>query len=150
LVNLYRCRIGLRTFVGPFVEIQAGVVVGDDCKIESHTFLCTGVRIGDRVFVGHGVMTVNDLRPCVDGERGRLETVIEDDAVIGTGAVLLPVRVGKGAMVGAGAVVVEDVPAGAVVVGNPARVVLPQGGLPQRAQRSQRESTSRFELPGWG
>jgi len=124
LVNLYRCRVGPRTFVGPFVEIQAGVTVGADCKIESHTFLCTGVQIGDRVFIGHGVQTVNDKFPSATKAREEAaQTIIEDDASIGTGAVLMPVRIGRRAIVGAGAVVTKDVPAGAVVVGNPARVL---------------------------
>jgi len=124
LVNLYRGRIGRGTMVGPFVEIQAGVEVGEDCKIESHTFLCGGVKVGDRVFVGHGVMTVNDLYPRVvnAGKFEAIGTVIEDDASIGSGAVLLPVRIGKGALVGAGAVVTHDVGAGEVVYGVPARL----------------------------
>lgn len=123
LVNLYGCRLGDGVTVGPFVEIQRGVTVGAGSKIESHSFLCTGVSIGERVFVGHGVMTTNDLYPFVAGLHQQMETVIEDDASIGSGATLLPVRIGRGAIVGAGAVVTRDVPPGVVVVGCPARVV---------------------------
>jgi len=126
LVNLYRCFIGAGTFVGPFVEIQEDVEIGAGCKIESHTFLCAGVRVGNGVFVGHGVMTTNDKRPSTDGAPGRLPTGIEDGASIGSGAVLLPVRIGRGALVGAGAVVTRDVPAFAIVAGNPARALSPQ------------------------
>ena len=122
-VNLYGCEIGAGTTVGPFVEIQRGVRVGARCKIESHTFICTGVTLGDEVFVGHGVTFVNDRNPRVRGIFMLEATVVEDGASIGSGATLLPVRVGRGAVVGAGAVVTRDVPAGATVVGNPARVV---------------------------
>jgi UDP-2-acetamido-3-amino-2,3-dideoxy-glucuronate N-acetyltransferase len=128
--NLYGCTIGDGTRVGPFVEIQRGASIGSRCKVQSHTFICDGVRIGDRVFVGHGVMFVNDKRPRATTEAGELqtdadwtllETVVEDDASIGSGAVILGgVRIGSGALVGAGAVVTRDVPAGATVVGGAA------------------------------
>jgi UDP-2-acetamido-3-amino-2,3-dideoxy-glucuronate N-acetyltransferase len=130
-VNLYGCRIGARTRIGTFVEIQRGAVIGQDCKVQSHTFVCDGVTIGDGVFVGHGVMFVNDKTPRVLGERGEpqgaedwelLPITVGDQASIGSGAVILGgVRIGPGALVGAGAVVTRDVPAGTTVAGVPAR-----------------------------
>jgi acetyltransferase-like isoleucine patch superfamily enzyme len=132
-VNLYGCTIGAYTRVGAFVEIQRDATIGAHCKISTHSFICSGVHIGDRVFVGHGVMFVNDKNPRACNADGTpkgpedwtlSETWIEDDASIGTGATILcGIRVGKGAMIGAGAVVTHDVPPGATVVGNPARVV---------------------------
>ncbi|HET7417651.1 MAG TPA: acyltransferase [Solirubrobacterales bacterium] len=129
--NLYGCRIGTRTRVGTFVEIQRGATIGAACKIQSHSFICDGVRIEDEVFVGHGVMFVNDKRPratAADGELQTeedwelLETVVERGATIGSGATILGgVRIGAGAMVGAGAVVSRDVAPGATVAGVPAR-----------------------------
>jgi UDP-2-acetamido-3-amino-2,3-dideoxy-glucuronate N-acetyltransferase len=129
--NLYGCSIGDNTRIGPFVEIQRGAVIGSDCKISSHTFICSGVEIGDEVFVGHGVMFVNDKYPRATSESGALQT--EDDwtmletvvcrrASIGSGAVVLGgVTIGEGALVGAGAVVTRDVSDGVVVTGTPAR-----------------------------
>ena len=122
-VNLYGCTLGNFSSVGPFVEIQRGVSVGKFSKISSHTFVCDGVTIGNRVFVGHGVMFTNDMYPGITSPFVKLSTVVEDDVTIGSGATILPVRIGKGAMVGAGAVVTQDVPAYAIVAGNPARVV---------------------------
>jgi acetyltransferase-like isoleucine patch superfamily enzyme len=120
--NLYGCRIGDRTRIGPFVEIQRGAAVGADCKIQSHTFICDGVTIEDDVFVGHGVMFVNDNRPRAAGEWELLPTVVERGASIGSGAVILGgLRIGAGALIGAGAVVTKDVPPGETVAGNPAR-----------------------------
>lgn len=131
-VNLYGCSIGDETFVGPFVEVQRGVTIGRRCKIQSHSFLCTGVHIADEVFVGHGVMFTNDRAPRATNESGELagdadwtleETFVERRAAIGSGAVILPgIRIGEGATVGAGAVVTKDVAAGEVVSGVPARV----------------------------
>jgi UDP-2-acetamido-3-amino-2,3-dideoxy-glucuronate N-acetyltransferase len=132
-VNLYGCRIGDETRLGTFVEIQKGARVGARCKISSHTFICEGVEIEDEVFVGHGVMFINDRRPRAarpDGtpqteEDWKLEpTIVRRGASIGSNATILcGVEVGAGATVGAGAVVTRDVPAGAVVAGNPARII---------------------------
>ena len=129
--NLSGCRIGDRTRVGPFVEIQRGATVGADCKLQSHSFVCDGVEIGDRVFIGHGVMFVNDKRPRATSADGTLQTeddwtllrtVVRDGASIGSGAVILGgVEIGVGALVGAGAVVTRDVAAGETVAGVPAR-----------------------------
>jgi len=138
--NLYGCAIGDRTQVGTFVEIQRGARIGASCKVQSHTFICDGVTIGDRVFVGHGAMFVNDKTPRAASGSGELvtdtdwellATVVEDDASIGTGAVILGgVTIGAGARIGAGAVVTRDVPAGATVAGVPARRLAAASGAP--------------------
>jgi UDP-2-acetamido-3-amino-2,3-dideoxy-glucuronate N-acetyltransferase len=129
--NLYGCRIGDESRIGPFVEIQKGAVIGARCKIQSHSFICTGVEIGDDVFVGHGVMFINDRRPRATTGDGRLQgaddwtlerTVIEEQVSIGSGATILcGLRVGSGAVVGAGAVVTRDVGPRETVMGTPAR-----------------------------
>jgi UDP-2-acetamido-3-amino-2,3-dideoxy-glucuronate N-acetyltransferase len=131
--NLYGCRIGDGTRVGPFVEIQRGAVVGARCKISSHTLICDGVELEDEVFVGHGVVFVNDRRPRATTDAGALQsdgdwelepTVVERRASIGSGAVILcGVRIGADALVGAGAVVTHDVAAGDTVAGVPARAL---------------------------
>jgi acetyltransferase-like isoleucine patch superfamily enzyme len=132
-VNLYGCKIGDRTRIGPFVEIQRGATIGARCKVQSHTFVCDGVEIHDEVFVGHGVMFVNDKRPRATNDAGELQTtadwalqrtVVESKASIGSGAVILGgVRIGTGALVGAGAVVTRDVAPGETVAGSPARLL---------------------------
>lgn len=129
--NLYGCRIGAGSRIGTFVEVQRGAEIGANCKIQSHTFICDGVRIEDEVFVGHGVVFVNDRRPRATAAGGELqteddwellETVVERGASIGSGATILGgVRVGAGALVAAGAVVSRDVEPGATVAGVPAR-----------------------------
>ena len=132
LVNLYGCCVGDDTKIGPFVEIQRGVSVGARCKVSSHAFLCEGVTIEDEVFVGHGVMFTNDRFPRAarggvmleEGDWELSSTLVRQGASIGSGATVLPgITVGCEAMVGAGAVVVDDVPDYAVVVGCPARIV---------------------------
>ena len=132
LVNLYGCSIGSSTKIGAFVEIQKGVAIGARCKISSHTFICEGVVIEDEVFIGHGVIFINDRRPSAvtasgtmqtDGDWELVPTRIARGATVGSGAVILcGVTVGEGALVGAGAVVTHDVPSGATVAGVPARV----------------------------
>jgi acetyltransferase-like isoleucine patch superfamily enzyme len=130
-VNLYGCAIGDETKIGAFVEIQKDATVGRRCKISSHSFVCEGVHIGDDVFVGHGVVFTNDKYPRasiagrpVTGEWELLETVVEDGVAIGSNATILcGIRIGKGALIGAGAVVTADVPAGAKVAGVPARPI---------------------------
>jgi UDP-2-acetamido-3-amino-2,3-dideoxy-glucuronate N-acetyltransferase len=138
--NLYGCRIGDDTRVGTFVEVQRGAVIGANCKIQSHTFICDGVRIEDEVFIGHGVMFINDKRPRATTSEGvlqgendweRLETVIEGGAAIGSGAVIMGgVRIGARALVGAGAVVTRDVAPEATVAGNPARMLIRPPDVP--------------------
>ena len=129
--NLYGCRIGTNSRIGPFVEIQRGAVIGANCKIQSHSFICDGVTIEDEVFVGHGVLFINDKLPRATNDSGLLATeedwelmpiVIERGATLGSGAIVLGgVRVGAGALVGAGAVVTRDVARGETVMGIPAR-----------------------------
>jgi UDP-2-acetamido-3-amino-2,3-dideoxy-glucuronate N-acetyltransferase len=133
--NLYGCSIGDETRIGTFVEIQRGAIIGARCKIQSHSFICDGVTVGEGVFVGHGVMFINDKRPAATASGGALQTeadwallrtVVEAGASLGSGAVILGgVRIGAGALVGAGAVVSRDVPAGATVAGVPARRRVP-------------------------
>jgi UDP-2-acetamido-3-amino-2,3-dideoxy-glucuronate N-acetyltransferase len=132
-VNHYGCEIGDGTKVGSFVEIQKNVRVGRRCKISSHTFICEGVEIEDEVFIGHGVNFINDKYPRSTRADGELQTEsdwtvertrVRRRASIGTGATILSgVEIGEGALVGAGAVVTRSVPAGATVVGNPARAM---------------------------
>jgi UDP-2-acetamido-3-amino-2,3-dideoxy-glucuronate N-acetyltransferase len=132
-VNLYGCTIGDETRVGTFVEIQRGARVGARCKISSHTFICEGVTIEDEVFIGHGVMFINDRLPRATRPDGRPQaeedwklepTLVRRGASVGSNAtVLCGVEIGERAVVGAGAVVTRSVPAGAVVAGNPARII---------------------------
>ncbi|MGA9473820.1 MAG: acyltransferase [Terriglobales bacterium] len=131
-INLYGCEIGDEAKIGAFVEIQKNASVGKRCKISSHTFICEGVTIEDNVFVGHGVMFINDSYPRATVADGGLQTeadwkvektVIKKGASIGSGATILAnVCVGENAIVGAGAVVTKDVPPNTIVAGNPAKI----------------------------
>lgn len=125
-VNLYECNIGNDCMVGAYVEIQKGVSIGHRSRIQSHTFICEEVTIGDDCFISHGVMFINDTFQS-GGPAGNRElwktTLLEDQVSIGSNATIMPVKIGKGAVVGAGAVVVKEVPPNAIVVGNPARVL---------------------------
>ena len=131
--NLYGCEIGDETKVGTFVEIQKGARIGNRCKISSHTFICEGVVIEDEVFIGHNVTFINDRNPRATAAGGQLQTeadwkcestIVKRGASIGSGATLMcGITIGENALVGAGSMVTKDVPAGAVVAGNPARLV---------------------------
>ena len=133
LVNLYGCQIGAGSRIGAFVEVQRGAVIGRNCKVSSHSFLCEGVTLEDGVFIGHGVMFTNDLRPRAVNDDGSLQTdadwtmvptLVKAQASIGSNATILAgITIGEGALVGAGAVVTRDVPAHAVVAGVPAKVI---------------------------
>jgi acetyltransferase-like isoleucine patch superfamily enzyme len=132
-INLYGCRIGDDTKIGPFVEVQKNAFIGKRCKISSHTFICEGVTIEDEVFIGHGVMFINDRFPRAATESGSLqteqdwdviETTIKKGASIGSNVTILcGITVGRGSLVGAGSVVLTDVPDNTVVAGNPARII---------------------------
>jgi acetyltransferase-like isoleucine patch superfamily enzyme len=132
-VNLYGCEVGDNTKIGAFVEIQKSAKVGQNCKISSHSFICEGVTIEDNVFVGHGVVFINDLFPRATTAEGELQTekdwrveptLVKKGASIGSGATILAnVVIGENAMVGAGSVVTHDVPDNAVVAGNPAKIL---------------------------
>jgi UDP-2-acetamido-3-amino-2,3-dideoxy-glucuronate N-acetyltransferase len=131
-VNLYGCRIGRGTRIGAFVEVQRDAAIGQRCKISSHSFICSGVTIEDEVFIGHGVVFINDRRPRATNSDGspqnesdwKLErTIIRKGASIGSGAVIMcGVEIGAGALIAAGAIVAHDVPARAIVAGEPARI----------------------------
>jgi acetyltransferase-like isoleucine patch superfamily enzyme len=132
-INLYGCRIGDNTKIGPFVEVQKNSVIGCNCKIQSHSFICEGVTIEDEAFIGHGVMFINDRYPHSATPAGSLQTeadwqvvptLIKKGASIGSNATILcGITVGEGAIVGAGSVVTKDVPARTIVAGNPAKII---------------------------
>jgi acetyltransferase-like isoleucine patch superfamily enzyme len=132
-INLYGCEIGENTKIGAFVEIQKNAIVGSNCKISSHTFICEGVQIDNDVFVGHNVTFINDSYPRATTPTGRMQTEqdwnvertwVQRGASIGSGATILSnIVIGENAVIGAGSVVTRDVPANAISVGNPARVL---------------------------
>jgi acetyltransferase-like isoleucine patch superfamily enzyme len=132
-VNLYNCEIGENTKIGTFVEIQKGAFVGKNCKISSHSFICEGVHIKDNCFIGHGVMFTNDLLPRATNFDGTIqneddwnliETFVEKGASIGSNVTILcGIKIGENSLIGAGSVVVKDVPKNTIVVGNPAKVI---------------------------
>jgi acetyltransferase-like isoleucine patch superfamily enzyme len=132
-VNLYGCEIGDDVKIGPFVEIQKGATIGNRCKISSHSFICEGVTLEEGVFIGHSVTFTNDRYPRATNGTGELQTeadwkcvrtLVKRGASIGSGATLLcGITIGENAMIGAGSVVTKDVPAGATVAGNPARIM---------------------------
>ncbi|MBN9234009.1 MULTISPECIES: acyltransferase [Phyllobacteriaceae] len=144
LVNLYGCSIGAGSRIGAFVEIQRNAVVGKNCKISSHSFICEGVTLEDGVFIGHGVMFTNDLYPRAVTPNGALQsdadwtvtpTTVKRHASIGSNATILAgIVIGEGALVGAGAVVTRDVPDFSIVAGVPAAVVGKVEGAPVRAR----------------
>lgn len=123
LVNLYGCRIGDNCMVGPFCEIQSDVEIGEGTLIESHSFICSKVRIGKNSFIGHGVMFINDRHPVHREAKDWQEVVLEDNVIIGSNATIFPCRIGKGAVIGAGSVVLNDVEKYKTVAGNPAKMI---------------------------
>jgi acetyltransferase-like isoleucine patch superfamily enzyme len=144
-INLYGCVIGDRTKIGAFVEIQKNATIGKNCKISSHTFICEGVTLEDNVFVGHGVIFTNDSYPRATTPEGELQTekdwrveptLVKRGASIGSGSTILPnLTIGENALVGAGSVVTQDVPANAIVAGNPAKLIRFVTPVPKAAGR---------------
>ncbi len=126
-VNLYGCKIGDESFIGPFVEIQSGVVVGRRCRIQSHSFICELVTIGEDCFISHGTMFVNDLFAIGGPAKGRRElwcsTTVGNHVSIGTNVTVLPVRICDHVVIGAGSVVTRDIVAPGIYAGNPARLL---------------------------
>ena len=143
-INLYGCAVGDETTIGSFVEVQRGADIGARCKISSHTFVCEGVTIEDECFVGHGVTFINDLHPRATSTEGTVKvgddwelvrTYVRRGASIGSGSTILGgVEVGIGALIGAGALVTKDVPAGMLAIGVPARVVGPTPGHDEQSR----------------
>ena len=123
-VNLYGCTIGHSCFIGPFVEIQRNVIIGNNTRVQSHSFICEGVTIGDHCFIGHGTMFINDKFDSPNRESWIMrKTFVGNYIRIGSNATLLPIKIGDNSIIGAGAVVTKDVPANCVVAGNPAKIL---------------------------
>lgn len=124
-VNLYGCKIGNNCFIGPFVEIQRNVIIGEKTRIQSHSFVCEGVTIGKQCFIGHGTMFTNDLfSDSPDFEHWIMkETKVNDNVRIGSNTTILPVNIGENSIIGAGAVITKDVPANCIIAGNPAKII---------------------------
>jgi acetyltransferase-like isoleucine patch superfamily enzyme len=132
-INLYGCTIGDNTKIGPFVEIQKNAFVGSQCKVQSHTFICEGVTIEDEVFVGHGVMFTNDIFPRATSQTGELQTEadwqviptqVKKGASIGSNATILcGITIGANSIIGAGSVVIKDIPENVIAAGNPAKII---------------------------
>jgi acetyltransferase-like isoleucine patch superfamily enzyme len=132
-INLYGCTVGDSTKIGAFVEVQKNAAIGRNCKISSHTFICEGVTIEDDVFIGHGVTFINDVYPRATAPDGRLQTeadwavaptLVKKGASIGSGSTILAkVTIGENAIIGAGSIVTKNVPPGAIVAGNPAKIL---------------------------
>ena len=142
-VNLYECKIGNDSLIGPFVEIQKNGIIGKRVRISSHSFICAGVTINDDVFIGHGVMFTNDLYDSPTIKEFTLrETFVGDNVRIGSNATILPVKIGDGAIIGAGTVVTKDVPPNTTVVGNPA-VVVNQSSKKEGASRRGNDGADR-------
>ena len=145
-INLYGCAVGDNTKIGTFVEIQKNATVGKNCKISSHTFICEGVTVEDNVFIGHNVTFINDKYPRATTDGGKLQTevdwkveptLVKKGASIGSGVTILGnVTIGENAIVGAGSLVTKDVPANAIVAGNPARILRIQDLGPRNREAS--------------
>jgi acetyltransferase-like isoleucine patch superfamily enzyme len=119
LGNLYGCEIGSGSFIGPFVEITKGVIIGKNCRIQSHSFICGGVVLGDNVFIGHGVMFTNDRHPKVNNKNWILETTyIGNGSSIGSNSTILPVRIGRNVLVGAGTVITKNITDNTIIYSN--------------------------------
>jgi len=128
LVNLYGCEIGSGSFIGPFVEITRGVIIGKNCRIQSHSFICGGVIIGNDVFIGHGVTFTNDKFPKVNNKDWKMEkTLVGNNTSIGSNATILPVRIGKNVLIGAGTVVTKDVADDTIIYNNLGKMEKPHG-----------------------
>lgn len=132
-INLYECKVGNNTKIGTFVEVQKNAVIGNDCKISSHSFICEGVQIGNGVFIGHNVSFINDRYPAALNKDKSIKTendwtlektIVEDYASIGTGATIMcGGHIGKRALIGAGSLVLHDIPDDAIAAGNPAKII---------------------------
>lgn len=124
--NLYECTIGDSSFIGPFVEIQSDTIIGRNCRVQSHSFICSKVKVGDNCFIGHGVTFTNDLlksgQPSAN-ENEWLPTILGNDVSVGSGVTILPVKISEGCVIGAGSVVTKNLDKKGVYAGNPARLI---------------------------